>query len=226
MCSRLGYSRPGNLFYPTFRLGLIRLLSEEVIFPTERVYAVRQGTDSVQESVWGIRPEQLHATGARANTTQLIINSRRESLKGFWAEQLRAFRCVLLATHYFEYRTVNVAGSTKQPYKFSLGESPIFAIAGLFAAGEQEQMLTTLVTVPASEQVSAYHDRMPAILTPERAARWLEPEVSQADLLSLLEPWREELTITEADRAALAVKRGAANAKPKGGSQQDSLFGE
>jgi hypothetical protein len=50
---------------------------------------------------------------------------------------------------------------------------------------------STVITTTAEDELGHIHDRMPLLVEPERWARWLDPEVSDADeLLGLLVPRR------------------------------------
>jgi putative SOS response-associated peptidase YedK len=51
-----------------------------------------------------------------------------------------------------------------------------------------------VLTVPANDLVRPLHDRMPAILTPDRFAAWLDPRERRPEvLLPLLTPYPVEL---------------------------------
>lgn len=50
-----------------------------------------------------------------------------------------------------------------------------------------------MLTVPANDLVRPLHDRMPAILSPNEFATWLDPKAHPANLLPLLRPYPVEL---------------------------------
>lgn len=227
MCSRLGYATRGNLFYPTLRLGLLKLFSKEVIFPSERIYTVRQGSNEIKESRWGVSPDQIRSDNKATNKKKpLIINSRKESIRKVWNEQMEAFRCIVLATHYYEYRAEMERGKNiKQPYRFSVESLPELALAGFFAENNNGETSATIITVPASSQTESYHDRMPAILAPDQIEQWLSPSEKPQVLIELLNSYNSQLDIQPTSRALLAVPRNSTSA-PEVASAQDDLFNE
>ena len=46
-----------------------------------------------------------------------------------------------------------------------------------------------MLTVPPNDLVEPLHDRMPAVLSPDEFAAWLDPKARPADLLTLLRPY-------------------------------------
>jgi putative SOS response-associated peptidase YedK len=76
-------------------------------------------------------------------------------------------------------------------------DSGLFAFAGLWAArkdGESGDWLRscTIITTRPNELVAGLHDRMPVILCRELEAEWLDPDISVAHAISLLEPYPAE----------------------------------
>jgi putative SOS response-associated peptidase YedK len=50
-------------------------------------------------------------------------------------------------------------------------------------------MTFTIVTTAANAQIAPIHDRMPAFVSPEKRALWLDPGATEAQLLELVQPW-------------------------------------
>ncbi len=120
-----------------------------------------------------------------------MINARAESLaeRPSWSELLDRRRCLVLVDGYYEW---SGKGKSRTPYFFHMPGHEAFALAGLWDRweGKGETIETcSIVTVDASTWVSAYHHRMPALLAPEAAMKWMSPLSSRRDTLSLLRPY-------------------------------------
>jgi putative SOS response-associated peptidase YedK len=86
-----------------------------------------------------------------------------------------------------------VAGSDrgpgrKQPYAIAMKDGSPFGLAGLWENWrnpntDEWERTFAVITVPSNELVGQIHDRMPAILKPERYDRWLGLEPDPHDLL-------------------------------------------
>ena len=86
----------------------------------------------------------------------------------------------------------------KTPVWVSRRDGDVFAFAGLWAAlpardGSGDLHSCAIVTCEPNELLRPIHDRMPVVLSPNHEVRWLEPDVAEDDLLSLLVPAPEEL---------------------------------
>lgn len=137
---------------------------------------------------WGLVPfwAKDESGGAR------MINARAESLAGKPALQrlLAHRRCLVPADGFYEWRR---AGKLKLPVRFTLEDGGGFALAGLWdrwvrpEGGGLETF--TIITTRANELVSTVHDRMPAMIPPERWNEWMEPATGAARWKSLLEPF-------------------------------------
>ena len=121
-----------------------------------------------------------------------MINAREESLvaKPAFKRLLVHRRCLIPADGFYEWRN---DGKLKIPVRFTLTDDGLFAFAGLWDrwvrsdGGGLETF--TIITTRANETVSAMHDRMPAILPPQRWKEWLDPATAEVRWRSLLEPF-------------------------------------
>jgi putative SOS response-associated peptidase YedK len=106
----------------------------------------------------------------------------------------------------------------------------VLAVAGVWdrwAGGEMQTV--AILTVPANDAVSPFHDRMPAILEADQFGAWLGGKLS--DALALLKPYPADvLESWPVSRAVNSVKaQGAELLRPVVLSPrqiQPSLFGE
>jgi putative SOS response-associated peptidase YedK len=84
--------------------------------------------------------------------------------------------------------------SSKQPYCFEVNDGQLFAFAGLWdgwkdASGNWVKTCSILTTTP-NAVTSAIHDRMPVILNPESYDLWLDPGMTNVQVVSeLLKPY-------------------------------------
>ena len=101
-----------------------------------------------------------------------VINLRSEtsSIERSFGSEPRFQRCLIPATGFFEWRQ---EGSVKQPYNFVMESGEAFAFAGLWQPGHQGPPEVAILTCHPNELVAAYHDRMPSLVAPEDAERYL-----------------------------------------------------
>ncbi len=113
-----------------------------------------------------------------------LINARAETLheKPAFRHALKSRRCIVPISGFYEWQR---QGRSKQPYFVtSVDEKPLM-LAGLWE--QWNDFLTfTVITVPANADISAVHDRMPAILPGEDALAWLK--TGDTDLLQSCAP--------------------------------------
>lgn len=120
-----------------------------------------------------------------------MINARAEKLASsrLWKTMLENGRCAIPADGFYEWRAAASKGARKQPIWFSRVDQEPFVFAGLFrpAPEQSEPNQCVIVTVEPNELVEDVHDRMPAMLHPDRIDDWLEGDVE--DALSALTPF-------------------------------------
>jgi putative SOS response-associated peptidase YedK len=159
---------------------------------------------------WGLIPSWATdpAIGNR------MINARSDSLasRPAFRELAATRRCVILADGYYEWTGT---GKSKAPWFFHMNDHEPFTIAGLWDdwnRGSQSVSTCTVITTDASDFAARYHHRMPALLTPDEATRWVNRETPLSDALALLHPYAEPgLACYEVSR----VVNSAANDSPE-----------
>ena len=100
-------------------------------------------------------------------------------------------RCLVVADGYFEWKQ---EGKTKKPYYIHLKSGQAFGFAGLYnvwASPEGESICTSaIVTTDANELVKPLHDRMPVITPPDKYDLWLDPTITEKNvLMPILNPY-------------------------------------
>ena len=124
------------------------------------------------------------------------INARAESIpkSPTWREPFKKRRCLVPVSAFYEWKKLDT--KTKQPYAFSVPDSPLFAFAGLWDAWKDPQghwlQSFAICTTEANELMSSVHTRMPVILHHRDYDRWLTREVTDRPPIDLLRPFESE----------------------------------
>jgi putative SOS response-associated peptidase YedK len=142
---------------------------------------------------WGLIPSWAKDISGSAN----MINARSETAatKPAFRDPMRFRRCLVPADGFYEWRKT---GTSKQPYCFEVNDGKLFAFAGLWdgwrdPSGQWIRSFSILTTTP-NALTSPVHDRMPVILSREAYDLWLDPGMTNVDLLSdLLKPFDARL---------------------------------
>jgi putative SOS response-associated peptidase YedK len=121
-----------------------------------------------------------------------MINARSETVttKPAFRDAIRLRRCLIPADGFYEWHRT---GKVKQPYSFEVSDGALFGFAGLWdrwidASGKAVETCSILTTT-ANAATSAVHDRMPVILDPNSYDLWLDPGMTNVQVISeLLKP--------------------------------------
>jgi len=177
MCGRFAFYSPSEATAALF--GVSTSIAVEPRFniaPSQYIAGIRDTEDAGRELSmfrWGLVPfwAKDPSIGNR------MINARAETVaeKPSFRAAYRHRRCLLLADGFYEWKK---EGAGKVPYFISLASGEPFAFAGLWESWqskETEEVIqsTTLITTAANEFISTVHHRMPIILQPDTADRWL-----------------------------------------------------
>ncbi len=177
MCGRFAFYSPSEATAALF--GVSTSITVEPRFniaPSQYIAAIRETDDSGRELAmfrWGLVPfwAKDPAIGNR------MINARAETVaeKPSFRAAYRHRRCLVLADGFYEWKK---EGSGKVPYFISLANGEPFAFAGLWETWQSKEteeaiQSTTLITTAANEFMNSVHHRMPIILQPDTADRWL-----------------------------------------------------
>lgn len=218
MCSRYAFI-PEAAAWVDFRalLGdlageLLALTAQPKLAPTDRVPIVIQQPGTPMQLIharWGFIPHWW----SKPELPRLSFNARSEeaAAKPMWRDALRASRCLIPATHWYEWQH---AHGVKIPHSLHPHDSRGFMFAGLWSLWKKKgsdpisstragaiardgeigsdpfsSSMTTCVilTTAASEEVASVHDRMPVVLAPAAWSAWLDPGLTEgAAALALL----------------------------------------
>ncbi len=141
---------------------------------------------------WGINPGFVKSKGVSQKL--LFAPSEELLLKASLKKNLKNNRCVILADGFYAWKTLSKKG--RVPYRFHMNDNMPFAIAGLWDEFDNEEGETihtfTMITTPASKDVSDIADRMPAILNEDLIIEWLNDSNSEESVISFIKPYEEK----------------------------------
>lgn len=177
MCGRFAFYSPSEAAAALFGVTeSIEVQPRYNIAPTQFVAAIRANDSSDRELVmlrWGLVPfwAKDPSIGNR------MINARAETVaeKPSFRAAYRHRRCLVLADGFYEWRKQD---GGKTPYFISAANGQPFAFAALWEnwqSKESDESLqtTTLITTAANDFMIDIHHRMPVVLGPLAASKWL-----------------------------------------------------
>ena len=192
MCGRFAFYSPSEATAALFGVNAAPAVEARYnIAPTQFVASIRNDDEAQRELVmlrWGLVPfwAKDPSIGNR------MINARAETVaeKPSFRNAYRRRRCLILADGFYEWRR---EGDKKTPYMISLADGSPFAFAGLWENWESKEsdeaiQSTTIITTEANDYLSQIHHRMPVVLQPETATRWLEGDTDLLDEITADSP--------------------------------------
>ena len=183
------------------------------IAPTQQIPVITENSPRILEMMrWGLVPSWAKdvSIGSR------MINARAETLteKPSFRTALARRRCLIPADGFYEWKQI---GKEKQAHWIHRKDDELFAFAGLWdewgSPDGSPLHSCTIITVNPNELMANIHSRMPAILTREDEAGWLNGSIkSVSELLELLKPYPD--SEIEAQTVSSAVN-SVANDRPE-----------
>ena len=204
MCSRYAFI-PDGAAWADYRAALgalaeelLALAASPKLAPTDQVPIIVQqpgGPPRLVHARWGFIPHWW----SKPELPRLSFNARSEeaAAKPMWRDALRASRCLVPATTWFEWQHRHGA---KLPHALTPDDGRGFMFAGLWSLWrgrirsdlksdlDSSLMATCVImTTEAPEQVRSVHERMPVVLAPAAWGAWLDPGMTDgARALELL----------------------------------------
>ncbi len=153
----------------------------EAFVPTASVPIVHRSERGLilDRARWGLAPSWMERPLAQPPQ----INVRAETAPRKFKKYFASRRCVLPASGFWVRREDGLGRMFA-----SLPGQPIFGLAGLWTERELDGSTLrscTILTVEADLELGRFHDRMPVVLGPDRARRWLADDVPEAELIEL-----------------------------------------
>jgi putative SOS response-associated peptidase YedK len=209
VCGRYAASRrPDDLAgeFEVFRLRLDTNLEPDWnVAPTKDVPAIVEEPDTeggppvrvLRVMRWGLIPWWADDPGVGSRH----INARAETVteKPVFREAFAKRRCLLPADGYYEW-------SARQPYFLHRRDGKPLAFAGIYEVW-RGIYTCSIVTTQAEDELGHLHDRMPVFVEPDRYSEWLDPTVTDPDVVrGLLVPVRGRLDAYPVSRAVGNVR--------------------
>ena len=192
MCGRFAFYSPAEATAALFgATGTTELRARYNIAPTQFIAGIRDSDDAGREMAefrWGLVPfwAKDPSIGNR------MINARAETVaeKPSFRNAYRKRRCLILADGFYEWHTEDGA---KVPYFISLESGEPFAFAGLWEHWQSKDTgealeTATIVTTAANQYLSQLHHRMPVVLEPDNADRWMSGDMALLDEYESIAP--------------------------------------
>ncbi len=146
------------------------------------------GNNKLRMFKWGLVPSWSKDTkmGYR------MINARAETIseKPSFKKPFKSQRCLVIADGFYEWQKPDK--KTKIPYRFTMKDKKLFAMAGLWDIWEKQDdplYTFTIITTSENDLMRPVHDRMPVILPESNRQIWLDPKSNEAELKELLVPY-------------------------------------
>ena len=144
------------------------------ICPSENISVLvsNSGNRKLGQMRWGFVPHWYKSVA----DGPLLFNARAETLaeKPAFRDACRRRRCLIPADGFYEWK--KKVGSKSKPFYVRRLDRQQIIFAGIwqFSDDREDRIPTcTIITVPASEQISGIHNRMPLLIDPSDWAVWL-----------------------------------------------------
>jgi len=133
-------------------------------------------------------------------------NARWESVakSGLWLSSLRKRRCLIPVDGWYEWDKNIDPG---EPYFLCREDRELLMLAGIWAERDDGKPGVAIITEPARGLAEEIHHRMPLALDDESIEPWLDPDLSDRDVVRnvtqhidhrMLTKWRIHKTVNKA----------------------------
>jgi len=157
----------------------------------------------IQMFRWGFVPAQTQSIEKATEFLQQYntLNAKAENLfdSRLFSQAIQKQRCLVLCSGFFEWRHKNPGKSNSEKYPFyvSLKDDGMFVFGGIwekFTDRNTGEIIKTyaIITTPANDLMELVHNtkkRMPLIIEPEKAIKWLEPYLSDDEIKTYFQPF-------------------------------------
>jgi len=147
---------------------------------------------------WGLIPHWVKTKAEASHLKAQTLNARAETIfeKPSFRSYINTQRCLVIADGFFEWMDFQ---KKKYPHYIYLFDHSLFCFAGIYSNWTDketgEYMSTfSIITTDANPLMARIHNlkkRMPVILPPDQYSKWLQPGLSQNEVMSMLQPFPE-----------------------------------
>lgn len=96
-------------------------------------------------------------------------------------------RCLIVADGFYEFTAqTDPKVKRKHKWRFTLKDTPVFAVAGLWRTDPKVGEAFTMLTTAPGPDIAPYHNRQIVVLPPADFARWLDPAIPAREVLKPL----------------------------------------
>jgi putative SOS response-associated peptidase YedK len=189
MCGRYSFTLSKEKVNKQLGLNEQQIEPDYNICPTRMAYILPNNQPAkLTKMRWGLIPNWANSASFSNN----LINAAAEGIaaRPSFRLPIRYKRCLVLADGFYEWQQVS---TQRLPYRITPLDGNILTFAGIWdiwhdGTGMPVQSFTIITTEPNAE-VSALHNRMPALLsTPEARQAWLATDTPLPTILKLLQP--------------------------------------
>lgn len=159
---------------------------------------------------WGLIPNWAKDSSFQNNTLNAVGETIFE--KPSFKSAIVSQRCLLPVSGFFEWLEFN---KRKYPFYIQIKNQDIFSLACIYdtwldkTTGELKNTFS-IITTPANalmEQIHNVKKRMPLILSVEDEAKWINPQLTKAEIISLIKPYQaQDLVAKPISQAANSPK--------------------
>jgi len=150
------------------------------------VTADANGTAHLTTMRWGLVP--YWEKSEKPKLAPINAQSEGVTEKALFRQAVQKRRCLVPADGFYEW--LRLDEKNKVPFDIHLKDGAPFFMAGIYEDAQPGRPATcALLTTEPNELVAKIHHRMPAILDPEEAKRWLAPgPISKEQIATLTAP--------------------------------------
>lgn len=137
----------------------------------------------IDKAQWGFVPHWVKDEKPKAQPA----NARSDGVatKPYFRDSFRHRRCLFIASGFYEWQTV---GGGKQPFHITSVDGSPLLMAGVWDNWKGDDT-AAIITTAANSLMVTIHDRMPVIISKDRAVEWVYGESPE----TLLSPHPSEL---------------------------------
>ncbi len=148
--------------------------------PTNKVPVITP--QDVQPMRWGFKTDKSNA----------VFNARAESLRyPIWRESLVLRRALVPAGGFYEW--TGTKGS-KQAHAIQRADHEPMLLGAIWTPDDELGPCFSIITTPATKWMEPLHNRMPLILDPEQAAKWLDLTQGPKEIKAMIKPYEGNLS--------------------------------
>lgn len=168
-------------------------------FAHPKIPVIRSDNKSlIQSCTWGLIPSWVKDEAQAGELMKMTLNAKAETIfeKPSFKYSVKKNRCLILVDGFYEWKTI---GKNKYPHFIYLKDKQPFALGGIYSdwvnksTGEIIKTFS-IITTEANPLMAEIHNtkkRMPLILNRESEKQWINPDLNEADVKNLMQPFNE-----------------------------------